>query len=161
MSLLYPEAWGRCGWTLLHACSFGVDDMLTRAQKEGMYQLLWSLTEVLPCKKCRMHLKEKLSVDFYSSSLPVFQTKANLTRALNELHNAVNRSLEKAEMTYEEMCKLYREPVQGLCARESSGKGAFEGALLYFVLSVVIAAVFLCVGGRMLRCKLLGQCDCV
>ena len=159
MSLLYPEAWGRCGWTLLHACSFGVDDTLTREQRDGMYHLLWSLTDVLPCKKCQAHLRDELSVHFYNSNLPAFQTKANLTRSLNELHNSVNRALGKATMSYEEMCKMYKEPAHGMCVPSTGGRSTLEDTLAYFTLSATIAALIVWAGGRVLRCKMLGQCQ--
>ena len=165
MSLMYPDAWGRCGWTLLHACSFGVDPTLTRAQRDGMYSLLWALADVLPCQKCRDHLRERLSAHFYSASLPVFDTRASLTRALNELHNSVSRSIGKAEMSYEDMCLMYKEPVKGRCASASSSekRGWWEvarEAAVVFVVSAVLALVVLTLGGRVMRCRVLGQCDC-
>lgn len=159
MTLLAVDAWGRCGWTLIHACSFAFPDSPTHLQRTNMHRFLWSIADVLPCVKCRKHLEQQLSDSFPSPNAPALQSRKSLTTALNELHNSVNRDLGKPEMTYDDMCAQYKEPSAGVCTASASSN-VVAHALFYFIASLIVAAICVWTAGRLLKCRLLGQCEC-
>ena len=100
--------WGPKLWRMLHLAAEVSDRTDVILLWKGLFR--WS-AEILPCELCRRHLSEYLSrnANFTSRSIPKKGDGVRLyIRAfLLTLHNDVNRRLEKAEFTDENLIELY------------------------------------------------------
>lgn len=159
MTLLSIEIWGRAGWTLIHASSFAYPEEPTPEERKGMFDFLWSLTVVLPCQKCRSHLREYLSSSLTSVDSEHLDSKQSISFYLWTLHNSVNERIQKDKISYEEVCDRYKVPPGSICSTSPKENTCAKNAIFFFVFGIVIAGTVMCVFSRLLRCKILGKCD--
>ena len=96
-------SWGPSTWVSLHTMSFSTTDDCFDAESAASH--LRALVDVLPCLECRDHMRRYLNrkppeaID----SLEAYQ------RYLVRLHNAVNRRLGKAVVSFAEASRLYAD----------------------------------------------------
>ena len=83
-----PKAWGPAAWTFLHWAAARADRTHEQAR---VYAFLRTLTQFLPCKKCRRHLKKNLP--------QIRLDPTNASRTLYQLHNLVNHQNGKDDFT--------------------------------------------------------------
>ena len=99
---LNPELWGPLFWNLLH----GISIKFNTKYKIKYYYLIHILEYIIPCPKCKLHyisylgnnpveLKD-LSKEFYK-------------KWFFNLHNDINKRLNKKRMTYKKFNKLSKE----------------------------------------------------
>ena len=99
--------WGSAGWTFLHCVSFSYPDAPTPQDRYEMYAFLTSVGHVLPCKRCRGHYNTFVQARLAGPSSEALESKDTLTRFLVELHNDVNRRLQRHVMEYDRVRKEY------------------------------------------------------
>lgn len=102
-----PQVWGKYQWTAIHFAALGYPKSPTEAQKQYYFTYFTKiLPEVLPCLKCRQHLKQTLQTEhpMNSSALANPDTLFEWTVSL---HNVVNRRLEKPTLSLEEARNIY------------------------------------------------------
>tara|TARA_Y100001958_G_C21176275_1_gene507020 strand:+ start:284 stop:691 length:408 start_codon:yes stop_codon:yes gene_type:complete len=102
-----PEIWGPHGWKFLHYVSLGYPDNPNQNDKIHYKTFYESLQFVLPCKKCADNFSHNLNKFPIDSHL---ENKDSLIRWLIDIHNKVNKELNKKEITYENAIKLYKYP---------------------------------------------------
>ena len=102
-------SWGPKAWGLLHTCSFSYPDHPEENDKRDMYNFLTSLSEVIPCKICKGHYKKYLEKNLPHHSCIALQGKEKLGRWVVDLHNDVNRRLNKPTWTYEQALEKYAD----------------------------------------------------
>lgn len=94
--------WGRPTWFVIHISA------LYSPQNSNLLnrytQFLTSLQFILPCDKCKEHLKENLK---YVSLQHCGNDNKSIFKCSWELHNIVNRSLNKYQPSFEEALNLY------------------------------------------------------
>lgn len=90
-----PKVWGPVGWFFLQSLALAQDDLAPADSKAALVHFYTkSLSFVLPCPFCGMHLRGHL--DEGRSALPTTNmTRSELARWVSDLHNVVNR--EKKE----------------------------------------------------------------
>jgi hypothetical protein len=90
-----PKVWGPVGWFFLQSLALAQDDLAPADSKAALVHFYTkSLSFVLPCPFCGMHLRGHL--DEGRSPLPTTNmTRSELARWVSDLHNVVNR--EKKE----------------------------------------------------------------
>lgn len=95
-----PEIWGPHAWFLLHSISLEYPENPTIADKNNMRTFIYSLSNVLPCEKCRVnfqnHLKTKPLSDENLSSRTMF------VKWMIDIHNDINKLNNKPEWSYEQ-----------------------------------------------------------
>lgn len=99
------KIWGPFGWYFLHSLSyFSYYNKLNDKEKEGLKNIISSLTNAIPCPECRKNYSIK-------------HKKVNLDDLVNDpnyfvnwviqIHNEVNRSNKKPQYTREQVDILY------------------------------------------------------
>jgi hypothetical protein len=132
-----PEQWGPVVWRLLHA--------LADASHRRDVILLWAsvirqLAAVLPCQKCREHMRAYWSAHVFipkgweRMTLPQLQTL--LRRRLHDFHNDVNIRLGKPIMAAEQPLRSHAEAMSAVQEAWGTLKGMWDS------LAPTVAAYF-------------------
>lgn len=101
-----PKIWGSHAWIFIHSIAYSYPENPSKDEKNAIYHFLWSLQHILPCKTCSELYKKDMKTMSYSIK------KASLNREylikwVNEMHNKVNKNLNKKEWTDEQFEKHY------------------------------------------------------
>lgn len=92
-----------------------------------MYHFLHSLSDVIPCPKCKRHYKENLQRHVPSVDCEVLANGDSLSRYIVDLHNEVNQRLGKRVWSYEEAKAVYANAT-GICPANAASIGKLETA---------------------------------
>ena len=99
------STWGSPRWFSLHMATFGYPVKPTKSQQTHMHQLVHMWEHELPCCCCRANYRKHLRAVFNPS---VLKSRASFTRFGFNLHNAVNKSLDKRVLDDAEFAKVKR-----------------------------------------------------
>ena len=103
---MLTSVWGPSLWHYLHTMSFNYPTEPTQEQKTHYKNFILSLQNVLPCKYCRMNLKNNLKV------LPLTQSRLKNRESFSlyiyELHELINKMLgKKSGLSYADVRERY------------------------------------------------------
>jgi hypothetical protein len=103
---MLTTVWGPSLWHYLHIMSFNYPVNPTKEDKTNYKNFILSLQNVLPCKWCRMNLKNNLK------QLPLtekrLKNRESFSRYLFELHELINKMLgKKSGLTYDAVRERY------------------------------------------------------
>ena len=115
MTHLTKAVWGPACWTMIHAAAASCEPEEARAFSAFLY----SLTHVLPCPECRMHLRSYLSTHPPESTILNAETAS---RFCFDLHNYVNHETGKPSQSPTTMWRLYDVKLESL--KVGSGDGS-------------------------------------
>ena len=101
-----PTVWGPKLWFALHTMTFNYPENPTEIDKRNYHDFFINLKNVIPCAKCSQHYGEHLKNNPLSPNL---DSKELLVKWLIDLHNDVNKSLNKRLYSYDEVIKLYQD----------------------------------------------------
>lgn len=94
--------WGRTTWYVIHMSALYNEQIITQNFMVSYSNWLHSLMHLLPCEVCRSHLRENIKY------VPITGVdNISLFKSTYELHNVVNRSLNKYEPSLEEALGFY------------------------------------------------------
>ena len=105
-----PDIWGPGAWTLLHAITLEYPEQPSLLDKNNIRTFFESLSNVLPCEKCRIHFKNNLTV--YPLTDTILSSKNQLVKWLIDIHNKVNESNGKPILSYENALKKILDPYE-------------------------------------------------
>jgi FAD-linked sulfhydryl oxidase len=94
---LSPEVWGRAGWRFIHAVALTYPVKPTEKEKKIYASFLQSLGDVLPCPFCGEHFKQNMK-----NHPPNLDSRKTFFNWTVDMHNFVNVSNNKPEISYEE-----------------------------------------------------------
>tara|TARA_B100000963_G_C22629305_1_gene674047 strand:- start:169 stop:591 length:423 start_codon:yes stop_codon:yes gene_type:complete len=103
-----PPLWGPGAWTFLHYIALAYPENPSKKDKENYKHFFMNLQNVLPCQKCSEHYGINLQKYPLDQSLDNHQ---NLFRWTVDIHNEVNKKLNKKIYSFEEAYKLYTNNV--------------------------------------------------
>ena len=96
--------WGNNTWFIIHTSALYLPRNVSKEVFNNWRSFLKSLTYILPCKKCQEHLKDNIRFinldNCGEDNFSAFKCTWNL-------HNIVNRSLNKDEISFIEALKIY------------------------------------------------------
>ena len=96
---MVTSSWGPLMWTYLHIMSFNYPIKPTKEQKNKYKQFLLNLQYTLPCKYCRINLKNNFKK--YPLKSNIFENRENFSRYIYNLHELINKMLgKKSGLTY-------------------------------------------------------------
>ena len=99
-----PKIWGPHAWIFLHTITLNFPDNPTLEQKKHYKDFFESLINIIPCDKCRYNYMLKIKKH------PVnVENRNKLVEWLLFIHNEVNKSNGKKEITMPELIRTYRE----------------------------------------------------
>jgi len=108
---MYTNIWGPSAWRLIHSIAFTYPIDPTFIDKQRYKIFFESLAYTLPCKDCQYNYqKELLNFDLDEA----LNSREGLSRWAFNLHNSVNKRLNKKIMTYEEVKTLYDELIKNV-----------------------------------------------
>lgn len=97
---MMTSIWGPPMWHILHTISFNYPIEPTEEHKKNYYNFYSNLVNILPCRYCRDNLCNNLKKNPLNKS--VLKNRDSLSRWVYELHESVNKMLEKkSNLTYE------------------------------------------------------------
>jgi hypothetical protein len=97
-----PAVWGPIFWTTMHIVSLGYSATPTSQEQEAAIQFYQSLAYTIPCPICRTHYRAILE------EMPVqnaVKSRDDLITWVFNLHNSVNKKLEKPEISFDQYIK--------------------------------------------------------
>lgn len=97
--------WGPYFWYVIHTVAFNYPENPTDYNKMSYKNFFESFSNVLPCKKCREHYQTHLSRHPIS---PFLDNNKLLNKWVIDLHNLVNKSLNKPQLTYNQVYQIYQ-----------------------------------------------------
>lgn len=114
---MLTSVWGPSLWHYLHTISFNYPVKPTNKDKEHYKEFLKLLVHTLPCKYCRVNLKNNFK------QLPitnkVMKNRENFSRYVYKLHELVNKMLgKKSGLSYEDVRERY-EHFRSRCTNDN------------------------------------------
>lgn len=116
-----PEVWGKHMWFSIHFIALAYPKNPTYEQRENYKQFYENLWKVLPCKKCSVHYKQHLKELPLDCGKDYLENNKTLFAWTVNMHNIVNESLGKPQISLEEAEQLYK-PVAFQCIINNNGK---------------------------------------
>jgi hypothetical protein len=102
--VLTKADWGRPTWFIIHTAALYSPSKMTETQFVGYYKFLDCLRHILPCEVCKAHLSQNITfIDFNNCG----RNNIDLFKCTWELHNIVNRSINKTEPSLNEAVSFY------------------------------------------------------
>tara|TARA_B100001093_G_C26841783_1_gene1020889 strand:+ start:195 stop:791 length:597 start_codon:yes stop_codon:yes gene_type:complete len=113
---MLTSVWGPPMWHFLHTMSFNYPVEPTKDEKKHYKEFILSLKHVLPCKYCRMNIKNNLkSIPLNDNAL---KNRGNFSKWMYNFHEHINKMLnKKSGLTYEEVRERY-EHFRARCAED-------------------------------------------
>lgn len=100
------SVWGPTQWHMLHTISFNYPINPTKTDKKYYKQYLLNLQYTLPCKYCRINLRNNLKTLPITNE--VMENRENFSRYVYNLHELVNKMLDKkSNLTYCDVRERY------------------------------------------------------
>lgn len=99
-----PNVWGPFFWHTMHVAALGYPKEPTYTDKKAAKEFYESLQFMLPCGVCREHYARHIQSNPISTFL---DRRADLFRWTIMVHNEVNKTLKKPEMTEQEVMGYY------------------------------------------------------
>lgn len=113
---MVTKIWGPIAWTLMHTISFNYPIHPTPEDKIHYRDFILNLQYVLPCKYCRMNLKNNLKQK--PIKMCHMASRETFSRYVYELHELVNKMLKKkSHLTYCDVRERY-EHFRSRCTEE-------------------------------------------
>jgi|TARA_Y100000389_G_C17158166_1_gene363004 hypothetical protein len=101
-----PTIWGPKLWFVIHTVTFNYSTNPTNIDKKVHFDFFMNLRFTIPCELCRNHYTQHLQKH---PLLPNLSNKDFLVKWGIDLHNEVNKSLNKRVLSYEEVMNYYKE----------------------------------------------------
>jgi hypothetical protein len=99
-----PETWGPFFWHTIHIVALGYPTNPSYTDKRAAKEFYESLQHMLPCGVCREHYAKHLVANPISTFL---DRRVDLFRWTIQIHNEVNKSLNKPQWTEQEVMAYY------------------------------------------------------
>lgn len=113
---MLTTVWGPAMWHFLHTMSFNYPVEPTKEDKKNYKNFIISLKNVLPCKYCRINIKNNLKKKPLNECY--LKNRETFSRYVFELHELVNKMLgKKSQLTYCEVRDRY-EHFRSRCTEE-------------------------------------------
>jgi hypothetical protein len=117
---MLTSVWGPAAWHLLHTISFNYPIHPTEENKKEYKDFIENLTHVLPCKYCRMNLKNNLKAHPIKSCH--MKNRDTFSRYVYNLHETVNKMLgKKSGLSYCDVRERY-EHFRARCTQNDAPK---------------------------------------
>lgn len=104
MGGISPDVWGPSTWTFLHLAVMAEPDDFDKSRLMLYKRFYTLLQELLPCQKCRMHLKDNMKS---LKNIESLGSKRELFDWTTQLHNLVNKANNKPLYSIDKSFKLW------------------------------------------------------
>jgi hypothetical protein len=135
-----PKVWGKHMWFSIHFVALGYPEQPSDMDKYNYRSFYENLHKVLMCEKCAKHYVEHLK------ELPLQQFLDNRQKLFEwtvRLHNIVNRSLGKPEMSVEDAYTFYTSGFLDASSKNESSEKGYGWSKIAFSCGIVVASLFI------------------
>jgi len=113
---MLTTVWGPSIWHYLHTMSFNYPVKPTKEDKKYYKEFILNLQHVLPCKYCRINLKENLKKQPIVRDC--MKSRHTFSKYIYDLHELINKMLKKkSNLTYSDVRERY-EHFRSRCTEE-------------------------------------------
>ena len=113
---MLTTVWGPSMWHFLHTMSFNYPVHPSSEDKKHYRDFIYSLRHILPCKYCRINLKNNL--DKVPITAKDLKNRESFSRYIYNLHETVNKMLKKnSHLSYNQVRERY-EHFRSRCTEE-------------------------------------------
>jgi Erv1 / Alr family len=117
---MLTSVWGPAAWHLIHTISFNYPINPTAENKKEYKEFIENLQNVLPCKYCRINLKNNLKA--YPIRPCHMKNRDSFSRYIYKLHEIINKKLgKKSGLTYCDIRERY-EHFRARCTENDAPK---------------------------------------
>jgi len=136
---LQPEYFGPYIWATIHLICLGAPSKLDEYQKQAFRIFFYQLPFIIPCGSCGKHLQENLKDNSIENAL----NKGNdaLFKWSVNLHNIVNKQLNKQEISYEDAYDHWKKISEGKEEKVIT-KEQKNPNILFIICSLIIGILF-------------------
>jgi hypothetical protein len=121
---MMTKIWGPPTWFMLHTISFNYPNNPTSEDKIYYKKFILNLTNILPCKYCRINLKNNLKK--MPLTMEHLKNRESFSRFVYELHEMVNKMLnKKSGLSYTDVRERF-EHFRSRCTEEYPRVFQFE-----------------------------------
>ena len=143
------DIWGPNLWGAMHSLSFTypADCESGCEHRKAFHSFLKSLKTLLPCAKCKNHYTTWFNKNITrGEQSEIFDSRENLSRALIDLHNDVDKRLNKTQLSFDEAKQKYmRSSVS--CKLDNLTKSMRSSTLIiWIILALILSATAIFVG---------------
>jgi hypothetical protein len=105
---MLTSVWGPSMWHYLHIISFNYPNNPTKILKQKYKQFLLNLQYTLPCKYCRINLKNNFKK--FPLKYEIFENRDKFSRYIFNLHELINKMLgKKSNLSYCDVRERYEQ----------------------------------------------------
>ena len=132
-----PKNWGNFGWGFIHNVALGYSEDLTYMKKEQYRKFFEAIGDVLPSLDCQTHYKDMLV-----NNPPVLVNKDTLFKWTVDIHNKVNKRLNKKIISYDEAYNIWTKSDIIKPIKKTENK-LYYLTLIFFLILLVCVLIIL------------------
>jgi len=142
-----PEIWGKHLWFSMHFIALAYPRNPSYDQRKNYKQFYENLWKVLPCKKCSVHYRQNLKeLPLEDGNKDFLENNKTLFEWTVIMHNIVNKSLGKPQISLEDAEKMYK-PITFQCIVNNTKIDCKEKdnkqTIMCLIAGVIIGAVIM------------------
>ena len=135
-----PNVWGPSTWAFIHLTVMSEPDNFDKSRLTFYKQLFVLLQELLPCERCRIHLKQNMSK---LKDIEKIRTKRELFDWTTDIHNNVNEITKKPILSKEEAFNYWNSIASEKKSLNCSISWLTMALLLVLVLVVLLLLILM------------------
>ena len=105
-----PNIWGKHAWIFLHSVSMNYPDNPSKLDKDRYKNFFESIQYILPCEICKTHYANHINKIPINTAL---NSRRDLVEWLINVHNEVNKYLNKPILSYDTVIDYYKKLYNG------------------------------------------------
>jgi hypothetical protein len=137
---LDPKVWGPHYWFVLHTIAISYPINPNKIMKKKMYDFIQNLPLFLPIEEIGNNFSKFLNK--YPVT-PYLDSRKSLMRWVNFIHNKINVSLNKSELTFEESLTKYYENYKPIEIKLQEIKFYQEKKMFFIILFILLLAIII------------------
>lgn len=137
---LDPKVWGPHYWFVLHTIAISYPINPNKTMKKKMYDFIQNLPLFLPIEEIGNNFSKFLNK--YPVT-PYLDSRKSLMRWVNFIHNKINVSLNKSELTFEESLTKYYENYKPIEIKLKEIKFYQEKKMFFIILFILLLAIII------------------
>ena len=137
---LDPKVWGPHYWFVLHTIAISYPINPNKIMKKKMYDFIQNLPLLLPIEEIGNNFSKFLNK--YPVT-PYLDSRKSLMRWVNFIHNKINVSLNKSELTFEESLTKYYENYKPIEIKLQEIKFYQEKKMFFIILFILLLAIII------------------
>lgn len=140
------KVWGPAMWKTLHLITFSYPEKPSFGQKKQHYDFFNNLRYTIPCIFCRKNYIDHLNEIPLE---PHLDNNILLIKWLIDIHNLVNKQLNKPHKTYEKVFSMYRDIMAEKYTKVIQTKSIFQKFQIFQIFNnkyVKICIIILLIG---------------